>query len=163
MDPATLAPDAFRVRVSADDGTGHPEIGFLAEFTQAPTRTPTMLADVAGAEVYRYEIGLPGFLSLAGGPTFYLSVVNEFDIGDPNANWYWLLSDATGANFYRAASGDPWNQDMSGNFAFAISANAAVPVPLPGTLLLLFSGLAGLGLTESHGRARLARKPRSGG
>lgn len=144
--PATLPTDAFRVRISVDDGTGRPTIDFMAEFTQAPTRTPTSLTDVSGADVYRYELGLPALLPLAGGKTFYLSVVNEFDIGDPNADWYWLLSDAAGANYYRAASGDPWEKDASGNFSFAINADSGTPVPVPGTLPLLLSGLAGLRL-----------------
>lgn len=158
--PATLPLDEFRVGFSADDGTGRPAINPLAEFTQAPTRTTTSLTDISGAAVYRYELGLPGALSLAGGSTFYLSVVNEFDIVDPNANWYWLLSDATGDNFYRAASGDPWDMDMSGNFSFAINADGGTPVPLPATLLLLLSGLAGLSLTQLlHGRARRGREP----
>lgn len=155
--PATLPLDEFRVGFSADDGTGRPAINPLAEFTQAPTRTTTSLTDISGAPVYRYELGLPRPLSVSGGTTFYLSVVNEFDIGDPNANWYWLLSDASGDNFYRAASGDPWDKDTSGNFSFAINANAGTPVPLPGTLLLLLSGLAGLSLKGLlSGRARRA-------
>jgi hypothetical protein len=157
--PATLPLDEFRVGFSADNGTGRPEINPMAEFTQAPTRTATSLTDISGATVYRYDLGLPGALSLSSGTTFYLSVVNEFDIGDPNANWYWLLSDATGDNFYRAASGDPWDMDMTGNFSFAINADGGTPVPLPGTLLLLLSGLAGLSLAELlHGRARWARE-----
>lgn len=142
--PANLSPDSFRVRISADDGSGRPAIDAMAEFTQAPTRSLTSLVDVSGAEVYRYEIALANSLALAGGTTFYLSVVNEFDISDPNANWYWLLSNAVGSNFFRAASGDPWDEDTTGNVSFAISANGAAPVPLPGTLLLLLSGLAAL-------------------
>ena len=154
--PAALPIDAFRVGFSADDGTGRPAVNPMAEFTQAPTRTTTSLTDITGAAVYRYELGLPGALPLAGGSTFYLSVVNDFDVGDPNANWYWLLSDATGDNFYRAASGDPWDKDMSGNFSFVI-ADGGTPIPLPGYLLLLLSGLAGLSLT-STGFVRRARK-----
>jgi|APEBP8051072266_1049373.scaffolds.fasta_scaffold10463_2 hypothetical protein len=157
--PTTLPLDEFRVGFSADNGTGLPAINPLAEFTQAPTRTTTSLTDISGAPVYRYELGLPGPLSLSGGTTFHLSVVNEFDIGDPNANWYWLLSDATGDNFYRAASGDTWDKDARGNLSFAINANVGIPVPLPGTLLLLLSGLAGLGLNGLLcGRAPRARE-----
>lgn len=142
--PANLSPDSFRVRISADDGFGRPAIDPMAEFTQAPTRSLTSLVDVSGAEVYRYEIALANSLALAGGTTFYLSVVNEFDIRDPNANWYWLLSNAVGTNFFRAASGNPWDEDTTGDFSFAVTANAATPVPLPGTLLLLLFGLAAL-------------------
>lgn len=147
--PATLPLDEFRVRFSADDGSGRPTIIPMAEFTHVPTRTPTSLTDISGAAVYHYELGVPSALTLAGGSTFYLSVVNDFDVGDPNANWYWLLSDATGDNFYRAASGDPWDKDTSGNFSFAITADGGTPIPLPGTLLLLLSGLAGLSLTST--------------
>lgn len=158
--PATLPVDAFRVRISADDGTGRPAIAPLAEFTQTPTRTPSSLADVTGADVYRYEMALPSALALAGGTPLYLSVVNQFDVGDPDANWYWLLSDAVGVNFYRAASGDPWVKDTSGNFSFAISADAPMPVPLPGTLSLLLSALAALSLAGGRAGKRLMRDPR---
>ncbi|MCM8620306.1 MAG: hypothetical protein NFW16_00885 [Candidatus Accumulibacter sp.] len=157
--PATLPADAFRVRISADDGTGRPAIAPLAEFTQTPTRTPSSLADVTGADVYRYEMALPSALALAGGTPFYLSVVNQFDVGDPDANWYWLLSDAVGVNFYRAASGDPWDKDTSGNFSFAISADAPMPVSLPGTLSLLLSGLAALSLVGRRTGTSLMRDP----
>lgn len=158
--PATLPVDAFRVRISADDGTGRPAIAPMAEFTQTPTRTPSSLADVTGADVYRYEMALPSALALAGGTPLYLSVVNQFDIGDPDANWYWLLSDAVGVNFYRAASGDPWAKDTTGNFSFVISADAPMSVSLPGTLSLLLSGLAALSLAGGSAGKRLMRDSR---
>lgn len=159
-DPATLPADEFHVRVSADDGSGRPAIDPFTEFTQTPTRTPTLLADISGAAVYRYEMVLPSPLILAGGSTFYLSVVNQFDIGDPNANWYWLLSDTVGANFFRAASGDPWDKDMTGNLSFTVSAGAPIPASLPGTLSLLLSGFAALSVGAGHAGKRLLRDPR---
>jgi hypothetical protein len=104
--------------------------------------------DVAGAKVYRFEIALPNPIALVGGTPYYLSVVNLFDIGDPNAAWYWLLSDDSGVNFFRVVSDDPWQPDMTGNFSFAIA--TATSVPLPGTLALLLPGLIGLGLARGR-------------
>ncbi|KFB67361.1 hypothetical protein [Candidatus Accumulibacter vicinus] len=159
-DPDKLSPDAFRVSIHADDGSGHPAIDPAVEFTLAPTRTPTRLADVSGADVYRYDLALPSHFVLAGRSTFYLSVVNEFDVKDPDATWYWLLSDAVGANFYRAAYVDPWGDDATGNFSFAINGKATTPgpiLPLPGTLVLLLSGLAAMTLPRGDVRSLFSR------
>lgn len=150
-DPSNLPADAFHVRLFADNGFGRPATTPTDEITQAPMRTPTTLVDITGAVVYRYEIALLNPLTLTGGTPFYLSVINLFDIGDPNASWYWLLSDDIGANFYRAASTDPWQQDTTGNFAFAI-ATTTTSIPLPGTLVLLLPGLIGLGLAVRRRR-----------
>lgn len=159
--PTNLSADEFRVSISSDDGSGHPAMAPTVEITQAPTRTLTSLLDVADAEVYRYELALARSLILAGGTTFYLSVVNEFDLFDQNA-WYWLLSDAVGTNFYRAASLDPWENEDTGNLAFAMDGTTAMPVPVPGTLLLLLSALAGLSLPGSRGRASLVGRAATG-
>ena len=142
---ANLPADIFRVRISKDDGSGHPAIVPWVEFTDAPTRSlaSPLLTDVSGAEVFRYDLALPA-LTLEGGVRFYLSVVNEFDVGDPNAAWYWLLRDDNGANFFRAASTDAWTTDPTGDLSFAIDGKATPPgqsVPAPGTLALLLSGL----------------------
>jgi len=86
-------------------------------------------------------------------------VVNQFDVGDPNAVWYWLLSDATGENFYRSVDGDPWLSDPTGNLTFQVIGNPGTAIPLPCSLLLLLSGLAGLNVAGLRGRGRLARAP----
>lgn len=151
-DPGTLPPDEFFVRVSAGDGTGRPAVDPMAEFTQTLTPTLTSLADSLGFAVYRYEMTLPKALPLPGGTAFFLSIVNQFDINDPRANWYWLLSDDVGANYFRAGSKDTWATDMTGNFSFAINAGAPTSAPLPGTLSLLLSGLTALTLVGTGWR-----------
>ena len=55
---------------------------------------------------------------------------------------------------------DPWDTDASGNFSFAISADASMPVSLPGTLSLLLSGLAALSLVGGSASTRVLREPR---
>lgn len=158
QDPATLLADAFSVRIFADDGSGAPEATPIETISQQPTRSSTALLDQTLAPVYRFDLALAP-LTLVGGTDWYLSVVNQFDIGDPNAVWYWLLSDTTGENFYRFVDGDPWASDLAGNLAFQVSGNSGTPIPLPGSLLLLLSGLAGLNLVGLRGSGRLTEAP----
>lgn len=136
-DPANLAADSFRVRLFEDDGSGLPKTAPFVEFNQSPVRTATALTDVTGATVYRFELAPPSPLALSGGKPYYISIVNLFDIADPNADWYWLLSDTTGTNFYRFASTDPWQADVTGNLAFALHTAA---VPEPGTCAMVLAG-----------------------
>lgn len=158
QDPTTLPADAFSVRIFADDGGGAPAANPSETISQQPTRVATSLLDQTGAAVYRFDLVLAP-VTLAGGKDWYLSVVNQFDVGDPNAVWYWLLSNATGENFYRSVDGDPWLSDPTGNLTFQVIGNPETAIPLPGSLLLVLSGLAGLNVAGLRGRGRLARAP----
>lgn len=145
QDPTTLPADAFSVRIFADDGSGAPEAAPTEAISQQPIRSSTSLSDQTGAPVYRFDLALTP-LTLAGATNWYLSVVNQFDGGDPDAGWYWLLCNPTGENFYRTVDGDPWSSDLTGNLAFAVNGNPGTPIPLPGSLVLMLTGLAGLNL-----------------
>ena len=94
QDPTTLPADAFSVRIFADDGSGAPEAAPTETISQQPIRSSTSLSDQTGAPVYRFDLALTP-LTLAGATNWYLSVVNQFDVGDPDAGWYWLLSNPT--------------------------------------------------------------------
>lgn len=148
QDPTTLPADVFSVRIFADDGSPGETI------SQQPTRSSSLLVDKTGAAVYRFDLVLAPF-TLAGGKDWYLSVINQFDVRDPTAVWYWLLSNATDENFYRSADGDPWLSDSTGNLAFQVIGNPGRAIPLPGSLLLLLAGLAGLNLVRLRSRLRL--------
>ena len=150
-DPKTLPADVFSVRLFADDGSGNPAATPSETISQQPIRSPTKLFDASGAPVYQFDLALAPF-TVAGGTNWYLSVINQFDVGDPNAAWYWSLSDSTEENFYRAVDGDPWSGDQSGNLSFALMSSPGTPIPLPGSLLLLMTALAGLPATAWRGR-----------
>jgi hypothetical protein len=153
-DPATpLRKDEFSVQIFADDGSGAPAANPGETMSQQPTRFSTSLLDQTGAPVYRFELVLAP-VTLTGGKDWYLSVVNQFDILDASAGWYWLLSDTKRENFYRFVDGDPWLSQPTGNLAFRVIGNPETAIPLPGTLLLLLCGLAGLRVARSAGHAR---------
>ncbi len=159
-DPTTLPADTFSVRIFADNGTGEPAANpsDTIPTLQQLTRSPTALFDKTGAPVYRFDLVVAP-VTLVGATNWYLSVVNEFDVTDPDASWYWLLSDTTGHNFYRFVDGDAWSSDLNaptGNLAFQVSGNPVTAIPIPGSLILVLSGLAGLNLVGLRGRGKLA-------
>lgn len=156
--PGTLPADEFRVQIFADDGSGRPAINPMAAFSQQATRTEeALLVDVTGARVYRFDLAVAP-LTLAGGNRWYLSVVNQFDVNNANAGWFWLLSDTSGENFYRFASVDAWTSDLAGNFAFQLTGNAGAPVSLPGSAVLLLSGLAAMNALGMRRQRNLASR-----
>ncbi len=154
QDPATLPADVFSVRIFADD-SGKPAAKPYTTISQQPTRSSTALFDQSGAPVYRFDLVLPPF-TVTGATNWYFSVINQFDVTDPNAAWYWSLSDTTDENFYRAVDGDSWSSDLSGDLAFALSGDPGAAIPLPGSLILVLSGLAGLNLVGLRGRGTWA-------
>jgi hypothetical protein len=159
QDPTTLAADAFSVRIFADDGSGAPEATPRETISQQPIRSSTALSDQSGSPIYQFDLVLTP-LTLLGAKNWYLSVVNQFDVGNPEAGWYWLLSNPTGENFYRTVDGDPWSSDLTGNLAFAVNGNPGTPIPLPGSLVLMLTGLAGLNL-RLPGRSSATAVPRA--
>ncbi|MBK7676225.1 MAG: hypothetical protein IPJ27_16565 [Candidatus Accumulibacter sp.] len=165
-DPATpLRKDDFTVRFFADDGSGAPKALPTETILQQPARSSTLLVDKERAPVYRFDLDLAlAPVTLAAGRN-YLSVVNQFDVLDSRAEWYWLLSDTTGQNFYRVVDRDPWSRALNppkGNLAFQVSGNPGTAIPVPGSLLLVLSGLAGLNLVGLRGRGELAASPVEG-
>lgn len=166
QDPTTLPADAFSVRIFADDGSGAPRADPRETIPTAQqlTRSSTALFDQTGAPVYRFDLVVAP-VTLAGATNWYLAVVNEFDVADPDAAWYWLLSDTTGVNFYRFVDGERWLSDLkppTGNLAFQVSGSPGTAIPLPGSLLLVLSGMAGLNVVGLRGRGRLAASPVEG-
>jgi len=153
QDPATLPVDAFSVRIFASNAGAGPKTIPATTITQQPTRSATSLFDKTGAPVYRFDLVF-ALLSLAGGMDWYLSVVNAFDVGDPNAVWYWLLSSATGENFYRFVDGDPWSSDPTGNLAFQIRDSSGTSIPLPGSLFLALFGLLAMRMSGGVANSR---------
>jgi len=137
-----LPADQFRVSVLSDDGTGKPQITPLTTISDNISRSTTGLIDVAGSEIYRFDIALSSPIGLNSSNTYYLSVVNEFDQNDANAIWYWLLSDNVGSNYFRLSDAEAWQSDSTGNMAFSVS----TVVPLPSAFGLWVVGGALIGL-----------------
>jgi hypothetical protein len=145
-DPAGLPADLFQVSFFQDDGSGNPATSPFASLTDTAIRTATGLLDATGETVYRYDLSVASPFVLTGGTPYYLSMVNGFDVNDPNANWYWLLSDTSGSNYYRFAANDPWQSDITGNLAFNVNVTGATTVPEPTNLWLFLMGSVLLGV-----------------
>ncbi|MCQ8130938.1 PEP-CTERM sorting domain-containing protein, partial [Methylomonas rivi] len=105
------------------------------------SRSTTGLTDVAGSEIYRFDLALSSPIALNSNDTYYLSVVNEFDQNDASAIWYWLLSNNAGSNYFRLSDAEAWLSDTTGNMAFSVSTT----VPLPSALGLWLVGGALIG------------------
>jgi hypothetical protein len=83
QDPTTLAADAFSVRIFADDGTGAP----AANSQRDDLATADTLVDRADSTrpVRRSIVSTSSLtpVTLVGAKNWYLSVVNQFDVGIP--------------------------------------------------------------------------------
>ena len=143
-DPLGLPIDIFEVSFFQDNGSGSPAISPFATLTDTVTRTSTGLFEATGAMVYRFDLSVSTPFALTGSTPYYLSVINEFDVITADANWYWLLSDTSGGNYYRFAVNDTWQSDTTGNFAFTLNIATAVPEPANLWLFLIGSALLGL-------------------
>lgn len=143
-DPAGLPDDWFRVSLFNDDGSGNPTSEPFASLTEYVSRSLTGSVEATGKSIYRFEMVIPGSIHLTSVSSYYLSIVNQFGQIDPNAYWYWLLSDTTGRNFFRFSDNEDWQSEATGNMAFTVS--TVVPLPsaigfwLTGSVLIAFVG-----------------------
>lgn len=151
--PAGIS-ENFVVNIFSDDA-GAPGTA-LATFdfnSLAGTRTDTLKTDLFGSSIYEYFIDIStAAKSLMATTTYYLSVVHDDQVGDPNSllNWYWLES-AAGDNWTRPIGSQTWTNNNNITVAFELAGNPTPKgsVPAPATLLLM---LAPLGLLAMRKR-----------
>jgi hypothetical protein len=104
-------------------------------------RTPTLDVTPSGNAVFAYTADFGSPLTLA--PGMYYALLAGFGTGAQSAGWTMSGLSAGYPAWFRSSSGT-WGQISTGNDqAFAITGEAVVPEP--GSMLLLGTGLVGLG------------------
>lgn len=142
--------DNFLVRILSNSA-GSPGTISQTYINPVVTRSSTSLTDIAGSDVYQYDLDVLDFGLTAG--TYYVSVMND----TTTANWYWLFgTGGDSQSWSRGTDVDPWAIG-SDDFALEILGtvrSVPTPTPEPETLVLLLMGFAAMGA------GRLANKRR---
>jgi hypothetical protein len=130
-------PDDFTIRIFTDT-SGSPSTTPLFQFSLGnPGRMETGVNSF-GHEVYAYSAILPSPVTLEGGTTYWLSIVNN-TVGDGDDNWYWQrVTRFSGDVRERNNDASPWIPGSdSGVLAFNLQ---GVVVPEPATWALMLFG-----------------------
>ena len=145
--------DNFIVRILSDSA-GAPGAVLRDYQSISVTVTPTALADVYAAPVYRYDFTLPDALVLPSG-SFSLSVMNETQ----NFAWYWLAgSGGDSGDWQRVGDGDAWSRQANGDLAFGIGGTRLTALAEPPSLVLFGLGLPTLTVGLARNRHKASRK-----
>jgi hypothetical protein len=138
-------PDDFTVRIFAD-ASGSPSASPLFQFSLGNLGRIDTGIDSFGGDVYAYSAVLPSPVVLAGGTTYWLSIVNN-TAADADDNWYWQrVTRSSGAVQKRDNDLSPWlsGESDSGVLAFDLQ---GIVVPEPSAWALLLLGGASLAFT----------------
>jgi hypothetical protein len=151
----TLDTDSFIVRILSDSA-GAPGPVLRDYQSISVTATPTALADIQAAQVYRYDFTLPDSLLLPPG-SFYLSVTDETQ----NSAWHWLAdSGGDSAGWQRVGDGDAWSPQANAGLAFGVNGRPAAGLPElaePSSAWLFGMGLLPLAAGLSRDRHKMAK------
>ena len=105
--------------------------------------------------LFYYVLGNKGYYNASGGPQAGHGLVNTGEFNNLQSAYYWSgteYSANTGGawDFYLYGGGqDCWDKTHGANYGLAVLPGDVSAVPLPGALLLLGSGLAGLGVIRN--------------
>jgi len=131
----------FEIRIFADTGSGPAATPFVAAaVTAALTPFPAALPQ------FEFSATLPAAVALAGGTTYWLSIV---DVDPDNPTFAWRKSTEASSCFSRADGGQDWAM-VAGLGSMRLEGRF---VPEPGTAVLAGLGLVGLAAGRRRPRA----------
>ena len=150
--PAT---DNFTIRIFEDDG-GLPMVNHLHQFQVGNTvnREDTFARLFNFFPVFKYESDIAP-ITLTASTTYWLSVINNTS-QDLSDDWGWATAAPFGVNdAFRDFDGDPWVLDQStpAQFAFRLRDDTLTAVPIPSSMLLFGTALAGWIITSRRKNA----------
>ena len=145
----TPGPDDFTLRIFADL-SGTPASIPLFQFALGNVGRVTTGVVSFGSDVYGYSGVLSSPVTLSGGTTYWLSIVNN-TASDANDNWYWQrVSRFTGSVQSRNTDVSPWGVIEPSTLAFNLQGSV---VPEPSFLALLLVGGTSLAFTVRKGQS----------
>lgn len=133
------ADDRFLITLY-EDSAGFPGLGIASLVFNAVASSPSPYVLGGFAPILEYEIAMPD-INLMAQTRYWLGVQSVAQGG-----WGWAPSRNAGTALYNV-NGGSWLNGTS-NAAFQLLGRATVPVP--GTILLLLAGLAGVGAIRSR-------------
>lgn len=128
--------DDFIIRLY-DDNAGSPGANIQSYSGISVNSSTTLLFDISGAPVYRYDFGLPSPVSLTAG-NYFLSITNE----TTQSGWYWLNgADGDNQQWALAANSITWESLSINDLAFSVQYTETAVVPVPPAFVFMMSGL----------------------
>ncbi|WP_195880824.1 hypothetical protein [Methylomonas albis] len=128
--------DDFIIHLYGDAG-GIPGASIYSYSSTSVNASTTLLTDISGAPVYRYDFNLPSPVSLTAG-NYFLSITNE----TTQSGWYWLNgSGGDNQQWALASDGITWAPASASDLAFSVQYTETAVVPVPPAFLLMMSGL----------------------
>lgn len=146
-EPASLSSISFDIGFHSDDGN---KPNFSHDYFQSlsPIITDSGYTAINGNKIYQFEAALLASFAVDSGERIWLSLADN----DPSTSQFlWSRSSMSGTFAYRNTNPSfisDWSTAYNwGDFSFELIGETA-PVPIPATVLLFGTGLAGLAGTR---------------